>query len=256
MTERAGAPNVKKDSNRATWSLLAGLALVPLSAVAAFALVSPSERPGGNDVEYAAADLVATSVATAPTTAARGETVVVVEPATATRADLEAACGPDGQALVEREYAGDITPVEQAALDALRQICEAEGLVLAGPPAPPDVVRTVRVKAPPPPSAAISAAGATELAESPQAGGHEEEDDDDDRGSSSAAEYAAAHASAQTAIEQAVAAGGDSGKIEEAREQLAKAEHKADRGNYSDATSKAREAQKKAKEALHESDDD
>lgn len=56
-------------------------------------------------------------------------------------ADLEAACGPLGQELVAAEASGDIDAVQQAALDALRPICEEAGSPLPPPPAAePEVV--------------------------------------------------------------------------------------------------------------------
>ncbi len=133
----------KPRSSMFTISLILGLLLIPLSAVAATALMSNDGETDGDDVGAIVVEVPETTVAT--TEAAVAETVFVTEPPTATRADLEAACGPEGLELVERETEGTITDLEQAALDALRQICAGEGLELPGPPAPPPVVRTVKV---------------------------------------------------------------------------------------------------------------
>jgi len=126
-----------------TISLILGLLLIPLSAVAATALISSDGESESDDAGVIVVEVPETTVPT--TEAVEAETVFVTEPPTATRADLEAACGPEGLELVEREAAGTITDLEQAALDSLRQICAEEGLELAGPPAPPPVVRTVKV---------------------------------------------------------------------------------------------------------------
>ncbi len=143
MTSRSPRKNQPRSSTF-TISLILGLLLIPLSAVAATALISNDDGDTGED--DAAVVVVEAPQTTVPTTeAATAETVFVTEPPTATRADLEAACGPEGLELVERELDGTITDLEQAALDSLRQICAEEGLELAGPPAPPPVVRTVKV---------------------------------------------------------------------------------------------------------------
>ena len=117
-------------------SFLMGLLLVPISAVAAFALVA------GETTEPAPE--VAAVESTTTTEAEVVETVAVpttIDPA----ADLAAACGDDGWTLVAAEADGTITELEQAALDALRPICAEAGMELAGPPAPPPVIRTVTV---------------------------------------------------------------------------------------------------------------
>jgi hypothetical protein len=143
MTSRSPRKNQPRSSTF-TISLILGLLLIPLSAVAATALISNDDGETGED--DAAVVVVEVPETTIPTTeAVAAETVFVTEPPTATRADLEAACGPEGLELVERELDGTITDLEQAALDSLRQICAEEGLELAGPPAPPPVVRTVKV---------------------------------------------------------------------------------------------------------------
>ena len=141
------SPSPRKSQPRSsmfTISLILGLLLIPLSAVAATALMSNDDGEVENgDAGVVVVEVPETTVTTtAPVVA---ETVFVTDPPTATGADLEAACGPEGLELVEREAAGTITDLEQAALDSLRQICAEEGLELPGPPAPPPVVRTVKV---------------------------------------------------------------------------------------------------------------
>jgi len=141
------SPSPRKSQPRSsmfTISLILGLLLIPLSAVAATALISNDDgETDGDDAAVVVVEVPETTVST--TEAPEAETVFVTEPPTATRADLEAACGPEGLELVERELDGTITDLEQAALDSLRQICAEEGLELQGPPAPPPVVRTVKV---------------------------------------------------------------------------------------------------------------
>ncbi|NIA25487.1 MAG: hypothetical protein GWP04_07935 [Gammaproteobacteria bacterium] len=50
-------------------------------------------------------------------------TTLAIQDAVARDADLQRACGEDGLALAAKETAGTISPLEQAALDALRPIC-------------------------------------------------------------------------------------------------------------------------------------
>ena len=140
--------NTKPRSSMFTISLILGLLLIPLSAVAATALISSDGESELDDAGVIVVEVPEATVpeSTVPTTEVlEAETVFVTEPPTATSADLGAACGPEGLELVEREAEGTITDLEQAALDALRQICAGEGLELPGPPAPPPVVRTVSV---------------------------------------------------------------------------------------------------------------
>jgi hypothetical protein len=113
-------------------SVVAGTILVPLSAVAALLLT-------GSPATDAAAVSTTSSVASA----------VPPQDATGTTedggGDLKAACGPEGMGLVALEQSGGITAVQQAALDALREICEQEGIPLPGRPAPEPVTETVLV---------------------------------------------------------------------------------------------------------------
>ena len=108
-------------------SVLVGLALVPLSAYAATVLVGdriPAE-PGASI--SAPADTPVTGFATQ----------------TASAADLEAACGDAGLGMVAAETGGAIGDTEQAALDALREICAQQGMPLPGKAEPPPITQTV-----------------------------------------------------------------------------------------------------------------
>jgi glucose/arabinose dehydrogenase len=139
-------------------SLAAGLLLIPLSATAGFAVINgiatqPDEAETNLPVETSA------SAATTPTAQ------VVVEPVVATPYDMALACGPDGATLVVAETDGTISEVQQAALDALRQICAEAGLPLPDPAAPPPVVQTVE-------------AGASSATTTRQRATHEDDDDD------------------------------------------------------------------------------
>ncbi len=127
--------------NKLSTSLVVGLLLVPLSAVAAVALVNPDAT--AEPEEAVAVEMIVEEV-TSTTTA---EAIEI--PEIASDDDLAAACGEQGLALVEKEAAGTISPLEQAALDSLRAICSSEAMHLPGPPAPVAVVETVTVAAAP-----------------------------------------------------------------------------------------------------------
>ncbi len=146
-------------------SMIVGTVLVPLSAFAAIWLTDPGQ---------AEAEALTTTLATAPepsvdTTAA---TVVVSDP----RADLLKACGPEGMQLVVLEEDGSITEVQQAALDALRELCDQEGMALPDKPPLEANVRTVIVPATAPTTAPTTTS-------STQAGDDDQEtrDHDDDQ---------------------------------------------------------------------------
>lgn len=126
--------------NTFTLSLILGLLLIPASAVAALALVDRTETDDDALPEASAEPLSTVTTVVAANAAAEPDA----------EADLALACGDEGWALVEREVDGSINGLEQAALDALRGICESAGLPLAGPPAPAPVVQTVRVTTPAP----------------------------------------------------------------------------------------------------------
>lgn len=224
----------KKPADRSySISLIIGLLLVPLSAVAAVALVTPSAEPTEPQVwEMGSGEVAELALAEAPTTTADP---AVFEIASAD--DLAAACGDEGLQLVWKEADESITPLEQAALDSLRAICASEGYELPGPPAPPPIVKTVTVVASP-------------------------SDGSGDGGGSSvqqAAEFEQEYNEAAAAINRAIDAGGKGDKIREAEKKLNKAAELADSGNYKKALEKVREAKKKADEAMrggHDDDDD
>lgn len=109
--------------------LIGGVLVIPALALASSTIL------GTNTVEAEA-----TAATVAPATVAVSATTTTV--VTATAGDIRRACGGDGETLVTAESDGSITDIQQAALDALRPICEGEGRPLAGPPTPEPVVVT------------------------------------------------------------------------------------------------------------------
>jgi hypothetical protein len=118
-----------------SFSLIAGTLLVPLTALAALWLTNPDSA----------------TTETSTTTIAPPETTVAAQQATTTAdaaaTDLQIACGPEGLQLVSLEKSGTITEVQQGALDALREVCEQQGLPLPAKPAAEPIIRTVVVPA-------------------------------------------------------------------------------------------------------------
>ncbi|HLF61988.1 MAG TPA: hypothetical protein VI980_12510 [Acidimicrobiia bacterium] len=112
-------------------SVALGTLLIPLSAFAATVLVKDTPP-----VESS------TSVST---TVVEPVTEAVFAPQTATVADLAAACGEQGLRLVEAEAGESISDIQQAALDALREICAQQGMPLPGKPIPEPITQTVVV---------------------------------------------------------------------------------------------------------------
>jgi len=106
-----------------------------------------------------------------PTTTAAAGALVTTAPAAATTttpaADLETACTTEGASLVAREAAGMLSDLQQAALDALRPICEAEGFAMEAAPG--------AEIAPPVTSAASPTAGAAEFDDDGDEGENEDE---------------------------------------------------------------------------------
>jgi hypothetical protein len=126
-------------------SVAIGALLVPLSAFGASSLLSAlTEEPTPPSVNS-----TTTTVGATPT------------------ADLGVACGEEGMQLIAAEAAGSITDVQQAALDALRDICAAGGMPLPEPVAP----------AVAPTTASTIVAPATVTTSSGR--GHDDRDDDD-----------------------------------------------------------------------------
>ena len=130
MTTRT---NSKLARRSLSLSVIIGTLLIPLSALAAIWLTDPGE-------EGAAATSTTTTAAATPVT---GETVFAA--VGADEDDLEAACGRAGMKLVKLERKDKISDVQQAALDALRDICTQEGMPLPEAPVPDPIVETVVV---------------------------------------------------------------------------------------------------------------
>jgi hypothetical protein len=228
-----------------TLSMLAGLLVIPLSAVAALALV---QRPLPEEKEPA------TTQSETQATVAQ----IVFDNLTATPEDLNAACGPAGLSLLVLEETATISPLQQAALDALRGVCEQQGTPLPGKPAPPTVTRTVRVNPPAPAALAPVAPAAiteTTVTETTVAGAAETTTTSETKPEFTQERYLAVRAQAEAEIAKAEAGGGALDKNEEAKRILAEADRKLADGNIKEATIKCYEAIGKAREALGGGDD-
>lgn len=146
-------------------SMIIGLLVVPLTAAAVIWLTGSSEEAEA-----------ATATTSPPSDAdATLETTVVQD----VNADLQVACGAEGMQLVSLEEQGTINDVQQAALDALRGLCEQEGLALPAPPVEEPVVQTVVQSVAP----AAAAPPPTTAGTLPDTVEHDDDDwdDDDDR---------------------------------------------------------------------------
>lgn len=128
-------PGKESKAKRLSLSVILGMALIPLAALVAVGVV----RPQAN----ADQDSTTTTLAESST-----QDSIVVEPVFASEDDLKEACGDDGLDLVEMENEGSISDIQQAALDALRQLCEESGMSLPGPLAPPPVFKTEVITVP------------------------------------------------------------------------------------------------------------
>jgi hypothetical protein len=117
-------------------SILVGTLLVPLTALAAIWLTDPDR---GEEPSVPTPNVIP---ATTLTTQSTSEATIDIT------ADLQAACGPEGMQLVSLEESLTITDVQQAALDALRGVCEQQGIPLPSKPVPEPIVQTVVVPAP------------------------------------------------------------------------------------------------------------
>ena len=135
-------------------SVALGTLLIPLTAYAASVMVGDgmAADPG--------TPVSSTVVAT--------QTPVSQQPGTA--GDLVVACGQAGLDLVAGEANGSLTGLQQASLDALREICTQEGIPLPGKPVSEPIVQTV-VNASP-------AVPATQATFEDEFEDHEDEDDD------------------------------------------------------------------------------
>jgi len=252
--DRRTDPRPGRNKPRLALSVVLGMALVPMSAVGAVLVTQHSP-----EIQSETETPVAAATVTPPTIAQ-----IVYSEVEANSDDLAYACGEGGQQLVTAESEGTITELEQAALDALREICESQGTPLPGKEAPPPIVETrtvvVEAAAPPPPKApAAPATTAPTTAETTVPRG-DHENGDGEHGSpppasSSEAKYVEVHDQAVTEIEHAESVGGSLEKISEARRKLADAERLAADGNYQEATKQAYEAIGKAREAIGEDDE-
>ena len=162
-SQRAG-----RSRSRLTGAIVAGLLIVPVTAIAALAIVGTVARPPG---AQAAAEVAAstTSVPTLASGATTSTTPVADEADPSDEEALIEACTTDVAGLLAKERGGAITDVESAALDALREICAARGLPISGPPAPAPIVTVVE-------SRPVSAAPAS----SDSATVHDDHDEDHD----------------------------------------------------------------------------
>lgn len=129
MSQRDRNPARAKRS--VTTSMVLGLLLVPLSAFAASVLIG----------DRAQTEPEAPAPASAPLTTPVTATDFAIE--TATAADLTAACGETGMGMVAAEIDGSISDIQQAALDALREICAEQGMPLPGKAAPEPLTQAV-----------------------------------------------------------------------------------------------------------------
>jgi hypothetical protein len=115
-------------------SIIVGTLLVPLTAVAAIWLTDPAR---GEQTASPATKAIPASTVTAQSTSAAIDMT----------AALQTACGPEGMQLISLEESGTITDVQQAALDALRGVCEQQGMPLPPKAELDPVVQTIVVPA-------------------------------------------------------------------------------------------------------------
>ena len=126
MTSRESGSRAKRS---VSVSVVLGTLLVPLSAYAASVLVDRS-----TDTEPQL-EVTVTS-GSIPVESASALMSATID-------DLTAACGEVGLGMVAVESNGSITDLQQAALDALRQICAEQGLVLPAKTTPPPATESV-----------------------------------------------------------------------------------------------------------------
>lgn len=159
--------------------------------------------------------------------------------------DLVRACGVEGRYLVDLEGAAAIDDIQQAALNALRPICDDAGLPLPAAPIVEGetivetvtVVRAVPGSAPTP--STTSPTTSTSLAEAVDA--------DND-----ASEVLAVRARALAAIDTAIAFGGNVEKINEAIALIGRGDTAYGSGDYDQANELFQAAEHRATEAQHE----
>jgi len=156
-------------------AVLASVVLIPLSALAAVAL---TRAPAPVDAPPAPAATQAPPVPGDPAE----QVQVVTDPVVASAADIDRACTADAIDLVDLETAETITALQQAALDALRQICADAGTPIPDPPPPPPVVREVRLVAAPLASSNVGADSDDEADRREVEDEEHEEHDEDEEG--------------------------------------------------------------------------
>ncbi len=235
-----------KPASKLALSVILGTLLVPISAVGAVVLTGHAEE--------------VSSEAASSTTAAVDGTVaqVVYSDVQASADDLAYACGEGGLWVVDAERSGNITELQQSALDALRGICDAQGMPLPGKDPGPPIIETQTIAVQAPSSSTSTTIEENEPDESmtDDHGGYEDESEEEHErehepeASAGSVLYQTAHAQALTDIAYAESVGGSSEKIQEAHEKLAEAERSASRGNYHDAIEKVYESIEKAREAV------
>lgn len=125
--------------------MIVGTLLVPVSALAAVYLTGPSQAEAGETSPVASTSALFSSQARMD---AEFASLPQNQDDPNLEEDLANACGPAGEELVTLEATGSITDLQQAALDALRGICEENGTPLPGKLAPEPVVQTVVVSGP------------------------------------------------------------------------------------------------------------
>ena len=136
MSERGPS---KGRGTRVSGSVIAGLLLVPATAIAAVAIVGATARPPAAE---AIDEVTETTAAIEDTTTT--STLVDVGGLADAEA-LEKACTESAEYLIEQELEESLDELEVAALDALRQICDEHGMTIAGPPEPEPIVQVVTV---------------------------------------------------------------------------------------------------------------
>ena len=164
----------KKRSGRSlTGAVIAGALMVPVTAVAAVALVQAVSTPAvGSDTEFAVSTTV-TSIASTTTTTESVLDVVADDPAS-----IEEACTDGAEALLAKEADATLSDIETAALAALREICEEHDMAIPGPVAT-EVVRVVTVPAPTPTTTAPSSDHADDRYDDDQYDDDRYDEDDD-----------------------------------------------------------------------------
>jgi hypothetical protein len=208
---------------RSKWRLpfaptfLIGLLLVPASALAANALVKSTPAAETAAGPTAGQFLKLNAAVTDPGPAADAPSGA----AALSPADVALACGSEGLALVDKESAGTISELETAALEALRDVCARAGMGLPAATAPAPVGETLT----------LAAGGAAAVDAQFDA-------------------FVAAYSAAEASINNAIAANGDPGLINQAIDILAGAQQAAQQGDYVTGMDRAAAAAQTADQAL------